>query len=287
MTRPKKIDGRSLFRPTNARLGVLEALANFGCGNCADITRWRLGKLNPTETQERQTRRILLDLRNNRFVRIFDKDLRKFDPVYGLTDKGVAEAKKWEMHDPIEISPEHSLLTFEHDLKRARTHEKIERLCDKNGWELFWQKSDLYRTVEPDDMFIITRPDKRIPFFYEEENKEKTFEELYEKVRRFFDYWDTDKCLKQWGYFRTFDVLFQFPTEARMTNFLKYLNGYCHCLYYRGKLKHTCLPGKGQKTIMTTNFLFTTDELIAKDIGGEIFKTPKDYQQRSYSLFTI
>lgn len=227
------------------------------------------------------------DLRKVGFVRIFDQDLRKFDPVYGLTEKGVLEAKKWDMQDPIEISPEHSLLTFEHDLKRARTHEKIERLCDKNGWDLFWTKSDLYRTVEPDDMFIITRPDKKVAFFYEEENKEKEFADLYAKVRRYFDYWDTDKCFKQWGYFRTFNVLFQFSTEERMTNFLKYLNGHCHCLYYRGKLKHTCLPGKAQKTITTTNFLFTTDALIAKDTGGEIFKTPKDYEKAAYSFANL
>jgi hypothetical protein len=283
MTRRKKIDRRSLFRPTSARLGVVEALANFGCGTSKDVARWRLGKLKPTATEERQTRRLIEDLRDEGYIRTFDY----FDPVHGLTARGAGEAKTWQMQDPIEISPEHSLLTFQHDLKRAYTHEGIERLCDKNGWDLFWTKSDLYRTVEPDDMFIITRPDKKIAFFYEEENEPKTFEKLYDKVRRYFDYWDTDKCLKQWGYFRTFNVLFQFSTEERMTNFLKYLNGHCHCLYYRGKLKHTCLPGKKQKTITTTNFLFTTDEQIAKDIGGDIFKTPKDYEKVSYSLSSI
>ncbi len=241
-----------------------------------------MGKRDPTEIDERQTRQIIEDLRAEGYVRT----LPYFSPVHGLTAPGVELAKERDFPHPKELFAEHSLFTLEHELKRGRMHELTEGLCEQNGWDLYWQKTDLFRMVEPDDLFAIKRNGVSTYFFYELENKKKTFKDLYEKCRRYFDLYGTDKCRKLWGDFSTFNVIFQFANATRRTNFLEYLSGVCNCTYYRGKLRHTCLKETNGHPIKTTNFLFTTDELITKDIGGEIFATPKDYLERDYSFLS-
>ena len=40
-------------------------------------------------------------------------------------------------------------------------------MCEKHGLELFWKKTDLKHTVEPDDVFAIKREGKIAYYFFE------------------------------------------------------------------------------------------------------------------------
>lgn len=282
LPRGKKPHPRKQCRLTNARLGVLEVLANFYIATAKQVSGLRLGH-PPTEHDDRQTRQILLDLTNQGYVRHRDWKVR----VYGLTAKGVAEATRREMSDACELTIEKSLELIPHELKRTATHAVIEALCETNAWPLRWQKTDLHRTIHPDDLISIApSPDgnyRYIPF--ELENEKKTREALYAKAKTYFDYYDTDKCLTEWGYFRKFNPLFQFANEERMRNFLDFLTAQCRCVHYRGKIRHSCLPyGLQKPAIITNTFLFTHDTLVYNNPSGKILFTPADYATRAYSF---
>lgn len=279
--RQKHRNRQNHFRLTNARIGVIEVLANFGVATRNQIARLLFNVAKPTDSQKRQARQLTTDLEVSGYIR----HVAWLTRAYGLTAKGVAEAISREMSDPYELSPDKSLETVEHELKRTETHAVIEQLSEKHGWELHWQKTDLYRTVEPDDLFAITKGGETQYFFFEEENHKKTHEDLYRKAKRYFDYYDTDRCFKEWGYFRKFNVLFQFENEGRMKNFMQFMNGTCRCTYYRGAIHHTCLPhALKQPPITTKNFLFTHDGLIYHESGEPFVFTAADHAKRSYSL---
>jgi hypothetical protein len=275
------------LRRASAHLAVLEILANFGIVTTRQIARFRFD--TPTITQEQRITRVLDSLRRDGVVITrptqaelrLNPRLRWFIPVHGLTEVGCGVARHYEMGDPKPFEPEHSLLTVEHELKLSETQYRLERLAEANGWKFLAKQSDLNRTVKPDRLFGIDKGQGFVPLFYEEENKKKDLQDLYEKAVRYYDYWNTANCEKAWGWFRTFHVLWQFPNEERMQNFLHFLAGECHCSHYRGKLRHTCLPyGLRKKTLKVDNFWFTHDELT-KDIGGKIWLTP---QCKQYSL---
>jgi hypothetical protein len=274
MSRPLKVDRRKLFRLTGARLSVLEILANFGIATREQIARLHFGDPT-TPTNLRQVRQLTDDLEEQGYVRW----LPWLKRVYGLTGKGVAEAAKRDMSDPYELWSEKSLENVEHELKRTETHATIEALSEAEGWPLRWRKTDLYRHVDPDDQFTINTTH----FVFEEENKKKTFEDLYKKAERHFDYWDTDRAFRDWG-FRTPNILWQFPNNERMLNFLDYLTGKCNCTYYRGKIRHTCLRELGKPPITTKTFIFAYDDLIYNHRDENILYTAADYTKRSYSF---
>lgn len=277
---------------------MIEVLAHYYSATTRQITQIRLGKIQTTESDEHNTNALVEALRDEGFVRTrpsreekeADGNLNWMAPVHGLTAAGVEFAKENGMSDPLEFNAERSVLNFQHDLKRADTRFRIELLCEEKGWILHWRKTDLYRTVEPDDLFAITKPETGDTsyVFFEQENKKKTFEKLYEKVRRYYDIYGTDKCLKEWGDFKTFTVIFQFSNEERRTNFLRFITGECDCRHYRGKLKHTCLPhGLREKPLKVSNIWTTTDELVAADIGGDIFKPLKDHATATRSFLAL
>jgi Replication-relaxation len=274
--RSKKLDRRKLFHLTRARLSVVEILANFGVGTWDQIAKLHFGE-SPTETNLRQVRQLTFDLENEGYIRF----LPWFQRVYGLTAKGVAEAVQRDMSDPYELSPDKSLENVEHEVKRTETHAAIEALSDKHGWPLRWRKTNLYRTIEPDDLFTLQTTN----FFFEEENKKKTHEALYAKAKRYFDYCDTQRCENQW-HFRKPYVLFQFATKERMMNFLDYLTGRCSDLCYErgGKMVHMCLKKIGKPPITTGNFIFTFDEAIWNETDSTILYRASDYAKRSYSF---
>lgn len=188
--------------------------------------------------------------------------------AYGLSKQAVQYAKEnFPWTDPKEFSSEHSPHTLEHEIKRARTHAKVVELCQKNGWELSWKKTDLKHVVDPDDAFEIVNPQlpegKNVAhFFYEEENKKKDFEDLYEKFARYEKLYGTPDCKKHWD-FTKFWVIVQMPNEERRKNILHYL---------------------ATTNLKTRTFLFTTDELITTNPGGKIFLTPKDYENKAYGF---
>ena len=62
---------------------------------------------------------------------------------------------------------------------------KVVALCQEHGGELYWKKTDLNHTVLPDDVFAIKGNGATSYYFFELENKRKSFKEMLEKYRRF------------------------------------------------------------------------------------------------------
>jgi hypothetical protein len=271
----------------SAQLAVLEILATFGKATTRQVARFRFGE--HTVTQEERTSRILSNLRADGLVRTLPAkdDIAKnprllfFVPVHGLTELGCEVAMHYGYGDPKPFEPEHSLLTLEHETKLADTHFRLEQFCESEGWAFSARQTDLAHSVKPDRLFAIDKGHGFLPLFYEEENKKKDFQNLYEKAVRYFDYWDTYSCEREWGWFRKFHVLWQFPNEERMINFVRFLAGECQCTKFRGTVKHTCLPHGLRKKILKADTLWFTHDELTKDIGGKIWLTP---QVRQYSL---
>ncbi|MGB8006433.1 MAG: replication-relaxation family protein [Terriglobales bacterium] len=195
----------------------------------------------------------------------------------GLTFHGLCWAQEncaWT--DPKELIKDHSPLTLEHEIKRARFHMKVVELAKKHKLELFWRKTDLNHTVKPDDVFAIKRDGKITYYFFELENKRKSFKEMLEKYRRYEDYYGTDKCKEEWKDFKTFTVVTQIRSHEALCNILKYLAGQEVTEFRNGKGNRIV----NDHPINRNNFWFSFEEEPFK------FWTPKDFEKVTYSFIS-
>ena len=204
-----------------------------------------------------------------------DYDYGTLPYACGLSFDGVLWAQEnFQWTDPKELIKDHSPLTLEHEIKRARFHMKIVEMCDQHGFELFWKKTDLNHTVKPDDVFAIKRQEKTTYYFFELENKRKSFKEMLEKYKRYEEYYGTQKCKDEWKDFKTFTVVTQIRTEEARQNILKFLAGEPVTEYRGGKGSAIVNP----TPIKRSNFWF------AMEVEPFSFLTPKDYQKVAYSF---
>lgn len=188
--------------------------------------------------------------------------------VYGLSDKGVHQygGKTFD---------EHSERTLDHELEITYFHVAVNNLCEKQGWQLYWQQADLKtKTIHPDAYFAITDPQKpegknTNHFFLEvERSKVSQYKEgepsVIRKLARYYSLFESKDCEKDWG-MKQFRVIVVQRTDERRRNL-------CHAL--QEKYKHRM-------------FWLTTETLYKQDIGAETFLTPKDYQAKAYGFLTI
>jgi hypothetical protein len=182
--------------------------------------------------------------------------------------------------DPKELIRDHSPLTIEHEIKRARFHAKVVAMCQKQKLELFWKKTDLKRTVEPDDVFAIKSAERTAYYFFELENKRKSFRELLAKYRRYDEYYGSDRCRNEWKDFSTFTVVTQIRSEEARQNILRFLSGKPVHVYMSGVRRTIVNPAP----ILGAMFWFTTDEIVADGVEGQIFETPRDCGERRYGF---
>ena len=197
--------------------------------------------------------------------------------VCGLTWEGVTWAQEncaWT--DPKELIQDHSPLTLEHEIKRARFHMKVVAMCEQYQLELFWKKTDLNHTVMPDDVFAIKGSGATTYYFLELENKRKCFKELFEKYERYERYHGTDTCKQEWKDFRTFIVVTQMRTEEARMNILRFLAGEAVAEYRGGKGRSVINP-----TPIKRSYLWFSTEA-----DPFAFKTPRDYQTAAYTFLT-
>lgn len=188
----------------------------------------------------------------------------------GLTAAGVQWIlEEYSYADAKELSADHSPLTIEHELKRGRFHMKVVELCTKENLELYWRKTDLNHTVSPDDVFAIKSDGRIAYYFFELENKRKSFKELLLKYGRYERYHGTDECKKDWKDFRTFTVLTQMRSDESRRNIMKFLVG--EPASFNGKRVVNSTP------IRQSIFWFSTEAeplcfLSTKSLDGPRFK---------------
>lgn len=188
--------------------------------------------------------------------------------MYGLTHKGVAlvEAESLSTAATKIFKPNSDTL-LPHEYEISIFHLRLRALCAERGWKLYWQQRDLKCGVNPDALIGITDEKASTWWYFLEIEKTKpgNFRNGESKIMRnlgkYYSYFNSDQCQKEWGNFKKFRVIVVQRTEERRSNLLGALEN---------KYKHRM-------------FWLTTEPLYRADIGGKIFFTPKDHTE-AYSF---
>jgi hypothetical protein len=193
--------------------------------------------------------------------------------VWGLSDKGVEHAMKSGYATPAtKTLDDHSRRTLDHGLEISAFHMTLQRFAAKNNLQYTWQQSDLKRTVHPDALFTMpdrANSDREFCYFLEiERSKFGNYvdgePQILRKLGAYYEYFNSTSCENEWG-FRQFRVIVVQPTDSRRAGLLRALQD-----RYRHRM-----------------FWLTTEPLYRENIAGDIFKTPKDHAERSYSFLAI
>lgn len=276
MTRSKHQAEIKTFHLTKTKKQVLVFLAEFFCLRTNDLVGLVYGK--QTEANQASMRRTLNLLRKEELVNRLpylepDKERGGITFVSGLSDKGVKAVEfDFVSSRSAKTFDGHSQRTLDHELEIAFFHIAIKSLCEKNMLRLYWQQRDLKCTVNPDAYFAITddsKPEGKNTLHYFLEIERAKFghyrngePQIIKKLSGYYNYFNSDKCEKEWANFRQFRVIVVQPSEHRREFLLSKL---------AEKYKHRM-------------FWLTTEELYKRGIEEAIFKTPKDFRSSSYSF---
>lgn len=258
--------------PTKRR--VLELFAEFFCLRTNDAAG--LLRNRPiTASDARSVRRTLAILHRDGFLYRaphldFGQERGGVAYVYGLSAKGVRHAfRNGYATRATKTLDEHSFRTLDHELEITSFHIALRRLCAQHGLSYTWQQTDLKRTVHPDVLFRVTdpaHPERDFRYFLEIEraklgNYRNGEPQILRKLRKFYEYYNSTGCEKEWG-FRQYRVIVVQRTDARRAGLLTAL----------------------KETASHRMFLLTTEAAYRTDIGGAIFRTPKDDAPERFSF---
>jgi hypothetical protein len=251
---------RRAFHLTKAKRRTLELLAEYFCLRTRDVAHL-IRNREPNENDLRSSRRTLELLFSQGLVhriRYIEPDRDRGGPTYvcGLSDKGTGLFNGKTFDD-------HSERTLDHELEISFFHAELRKLPVK----LYWQQFDLKRGIHPDALFALTNEKGSFYFFLEiERSKIGNFRDgepsIVRKLKRYAEYFDTDECERDW-HFRKFRVIIVQKSETRKQNLLNAISNF-------GRM-----------------FWLTADTQYKLDIGGEIFKTPKDCDTTDHSFLEI
>jgi hypothetical protein len=273
---PSPQAGANLPHSNATKLMLIAILAEFFCLRANDAAELLRGRAI-TESDARSVRRTLSILHRDGFLYrapYFDsgRDRGGVSYVYGLSAKGVAHAfRNGYSTSATKTLDEHSLRTLDHELEITWFHVALDRLCSAKGLRYLWRQKDLKHTVHPDALFYVAdpaNPGKAFCYFLEIEraklgNYRNGEPQILRKLRRYYDYFNSTGCEKEWG-FRQYRVVVVQRTDARREGLLTAL----------------------RKTCSHRMFWLTTEAAYREDIGGAIFKTPKDDAPMAFSFLT-
>jgi len=225
-----------------------------------------------TESDARSVRRTMSILHRDGFLRRLDLGLAGGTPhyVYGLSDRGVEHAfADGYSTAATKTLDEHSLRTLDHELEITSFHIAFRRLCAARGLRYTWRQTDLKHTVHPDALVTVSDPkdsEKEFCYFLEIErskfgNYRDGEPQILRKLAAFHDYFNSTACESEWG-FRQYRVLVVQRTDARREGLLKAL---------RERHGHRM-------------FWLTTESAYREDMGGAIWRTPKDDAPAPFSF---
>ena len=279
MTPPAKLrseNERLLPRENATKRRALELFAEFFCLRTTDAAALMRNHAI-TESDARSVRRTLSILHRDGFL----YRVPHLDPcherggagyAYGLSAKGVRHAlRNGYSTQATKTLDEHSVRTLDHELELASFHIALHRLCSAKGLRHFWRQKDLKHTVHPDALFYVADPEnpgKAFCYFLEIEraklgNYRNGEPQILRKLRKYYEYYNSTDCEKEWG-FRQFRVVVVQRTDARREGLLKSLQEACsHRMFW-----------------------LTTEAAYREDVGGAIFRTPKDDAPVPFSFLT-
>jgi hypothetical protein len=192
---------------------------------------------------------------------------------YGLSDRGIKFVNS--IYPDAKTFDEHSQGTLDHELEISFFHIALKKFAAKNKLKLHWQQFYLKCTVSPDSMFALTDPSKpegkNTLYYFLEIERAKIGHywdgepSIIRKLGKYYTYYGTDACEKEWTDFRQFRGIVVQRTDERRENLLKQLN----------------------KELNHRMFWLTSEDAYKHDIGNQIFLTPKDHISTAYSFLDI
>ena len=270
-SKPHSGNGKPLPHENPTKRRALELIAEFFClrpKEAAELLRNRA----ITESDARSVRRTLSILHRDGFLCRLNMGSAcgGANYVYGLSDKGVIHAfKNGYSTAATKTLDEHSPRMLDHELEITSFHMALHRLCSAKGLQYAWRQTDLKHRIHPDALFTIGYPAKEeFRYFLEIErskfgNYRDGEPQILRKLGAFYDYFNSTDCEKEWG-FRQYRVVVVQRTDARREGLLKALHGkYSHRMFW-----------------------LTTEAAYRDNIGGAIFKTPKDDATIPFSFLT-
>jgi hypothetical protein len=228
-----------------------------------------------TDAERRGIRRMLFLLDRSGLVRrsryTIDKasdPFLRYQFCYRLSQRGLAAlGRGGERIEKAPASIAHEVAITEFHLALAR------RTAAGATHRLYWEQTNLRRTVNPDALFAltdITRPAARSTFysFLEIERQRQGHyrngvSALMAKLQRYAAYRRTPLCERDWRYFSDYRVVVVVATDERRRNLLETLG-----------------------RVLAKRFIWiTTAADVASRIGGAIFRAPPN-PNVELSLFT-
>lgn len=254
-----------------AKRNVLSLLAEYYVLRVQDLVEILRGD----ETARRSVQYTLTRLMASQHVgrRAFIDDMsddQNFTYAYFLNESGAAVAESGRAFKPAEA------YILRHEIEISQFHIKLKKWTGKHGLELDWQQMpvDHSKAVNPDAYFGIRDP--KLPegkntfhYFLEiERSKIGNYRDgqpsIIRKLQKYYEFYDSDACKKQWG-FDKFRVVLTVRNADRMYNLC------------------ARLPEEGLNHRM---FWITTEPMFKESIGGEIFRTPRDFEKVAYSFLS-
>ena len=209
---------KSTFKRTRIRRTVLQTLAEYFVLRKQEVARI-VRKRNPTPNDTRSVNHSLLLLTQEgmlnrvRFPNLKD-DGNPY--VYGLSQRAVQEYGGKEFNE--------NKRTLDHELEISDFHLALREHCGDGL--TYWQQTDLKKGIHPDAYFSITKKGDTKHFFLEIERQAIIVKDgkptIQTKLDRYYDYYDTDECMKHWG-FRRFRVITLQQTDLRRQHVLPLL----------------------------------------------------------------
>lgn len=257
------------FRWNAQRQRALELLHEYYLLRVNDFVT--LIKGQPDEDARRSIQNVLKALLQKQYVgrlRYFDDMAERSSVVYAyfLNDSGAAL-----LEDSAAAFSKESKLILRHEIEITQFHIHLKRWAEKQGLILHWHepKIDHKKTINPDAYFGIEDPKKptghnTLHYFLEIErakvgNYKNGEPSIIRKLGKYYEFYDTGDCEKEWG-FRKFRVITVVRNSDKQYNL---------CERMSEKFSHRM-------------FWMTTEPLFKDGIGGEIFRTPKDYPKVAY-----
>jgi Replication-relaxation len=258
---------------------VLEILAEYFCLRTNEVAAIERNH-TPTENDKRAVRRTLGLLYQQGFAyRLpyldLDQEGGARTYAYGLSAKGHdwALANGCSSHSSKTLD-EHSQRTLDHELEISSFHRAMKTFCRSHSLYLYWRQKDLKKTVAPDALFAVTdprQPEGRDTLYYfleVERSKIGNFKNgepsILRKLGRYYEYYNSDACEREWQDFRQFRVIVVQPSDERRQNLLKEL----------------------EERFPHRMFWLTTNRLYEQDVGAAIFLTPRDRDAQAHSFQT-
>jgi len=190
--------------------------------------------------------------------------------AYYLNDSGAAMLE----HPRAAFAPESKIIP-RHEIEITQFHIHLKKWCEKQGLKLHWHqpKIDHKKHINPDAYFGIEDPSKPegknvYHYFLEMEraklgNYRDGDPSIVRKLEKYHRFYDSADCEKEWG-FRKFRIITVVRNGEKQYNLCERLSG---------NLSHRM-------------FWITTEPQFKEGIGGEIFRTPRDYSKVAYGFLS-